>query len=120
MKADDIAEPSLPQLYRCDESYSPGPPKALLRGADDGRCAVELKVERPLLAFTLCERAVRDAIGSALPVCTPADSAVIVYCPGWQVVAEAPERSWLRGWLEPKAAAPNFADLLKMICPPTL
>ena len=30
------------------------------------------------------------------------------------MVAEAPERSWLRGWLEPKAAAPNFADLLKL------
>ena len=40
----------LPHSNRWPVSYEPGPPPALLRGADCGRCTTELKLPRPLVA----------------------------------------------------------------------
>ena len=52
---------------------------ALLRGADCGRCTTELKLPRPLVAWTLCERIERAESASALPVLAPERPASMVY-----------------------------------------
>ena len=69
----------LPHSNRWPVSYEPGPPPALLRGADCGRCTTELKLPRPLVAWTLCERIERAESASALPVLAPERPASMVY-----------------------------------------
>eukprot|EP00964_Phaeocystis_antarctica_P035334 scaffold20169_cov69-Phaeocystis_antarctica.AAC.9 len=89
-----------PQSNRWPVSYEPGPPPALLRGADCGLSTTELKPPRPWLAWTLCERIERAEIASALPVLAPERPASIVYWPGSQKeVAQA--KVFLKGGVLP-------------------